>query len=103
MYKMALTNKVSENDNSCFSVWSGAKRPITHTWLSGYQRPGAQPTTPAMGVSPPKLEVVRTSESESVKKIFFMIILLYLVELRAEIAKTARHRHHFNKNSCYLI
>lgn len=87
MYKMALTNKVSKNDNSCFSVWSGAIRPMTHTWLSGYQSPGAQPTTPAIGVSPAKAETARASESKAVKKIFFMIILLYLVGLRAETAK----------------
>lgn len=79
MCKMALTSRSSMNVGSSFPVGTGAERSRTQTWLSGYQSPGAQPATPVIGISPAKLEAVRTIESEIVKKIFLMIILLYLV------------------------
>lgn len=64
-------------DCSSFVVSTGAERPPTHTWLSGYQSPGAQPAKPEIGVSPALAEAARANERVKVKKIFLMIYLLY--------------------------
>ena len=79
----AVNNIVSKiGDCSVFGISTGVESCGTHTWLSGYQSPGAQPATPATGVSPAKLEAVRASDNEIVKKIFLMILSpVFFVEL----------------------
>jgi hypothetical protein len=72
---IAIVSKIV--DGSGFVISTGTERPRTHTWLSGYQSPGAHPANPVIGVSPAKLESVKPSESEIVRKIFLMFYLLY--------------------------
>ena len=61
-------------DSSGFGVSIGAERPPTHTWLSGYQSPGAQPANPEIGVSPALAETANANESVKVKKVFLIIL-----------------------------
>jgi len=72
-------------DCSGFGVSTGAERPPTHTWLSGYQSPGAQPVTPVIGMSPAKPEIMKVKDNETIKKIFFMILSpVFLLDCDAE-------------------
>jgi hypothetical protein len=86
MFKKALTSVVSKIvERSGFVISTGAERPETHTWLSGYQSPGAQPAKPAIGISPAKLEAARANDNETVKKSFLMILSpIFLLDCDAE-------------------
>jgi hypothetical protein len=89
MCKNVLSSMVAKIvDSSGFVISTGDEGPLMHPWRSGYGSSGAQPATPAMGVSPAKPEAVRASDNETIKKIFLMILSpVFLLEYDVETGK----------------